>query len=78
VSGPLTDDEQAAVQLAGDLWVKLRAIVYADGYDAEIAAEDLRELTTAVHVIQRHVMSQAAARTYPGAFRLLGRPLEPS
>jgi hypothetical protein len=34
--------------------------------------EDLAELTAAIHVIQRTVMAQAAARAYPGEFRLLG------
>ncbi len=34
--------------------------------------EDLAELTATIHIIQRTVMAQAAARAYPGEFRLLG------
>lgn len=33
---------------------------------------DVSEVTSAVHVIQHMIQSQAAARVYPDAFRLLG------
>lgn len=66
----LTDAERDAVRMAGELYTHIAEHVTGDGpaWDA-----DLAELAAAVHVIQRAVMAQAAARAYPGEFRLLGR-----
>jgi hypothetical protein len=45
----------------------------ADGSTRE---DDLAELRAAIHVVQRAVLAQAAARAYPGEFRLLGGVVE--
>jgi hypothetical protein len=64
----LTEAEREAISLAGDLATKLSEIV---GHGSTRAA-DLAELLHHVHGIQRAVLAQAAARTYPRQFRLLG------
>lgn len=72
--GPLlTDKERAAIRIAGDLWGALCDIV-ADT-DPVVRLGDLQELIAPIHVIQRYVMGQAAARAYPAEFRLLGSRL---
>jgi hypothetical protein len=43
--------------------------------DGPTRAADLAELTAAIHVIQRAVMAQAAARAYPGQYRPLGEAI---
>lgn len=68
---PLTADEIAVIQHVADLWNALCKIV-ADGPSRE---GDLAELAGAIHVIQRAVMAQAAARAYPDWLRLLGSDL---
>lgn len=65
----LTPDEQEASRQAGLLYNFMAERIVADGPTRE---SDLTELATAVHVIQRWIMAQAAARAYPGEFRLLG------
>jgi DNA-binding transcriptional regulator YhcF (GntR family) len=65
----LTADEREAVQLAGHLYALIAERVIADGPTRD---DDLAELRAAVHVIQRMVLAQAAARAYPREFRLLG------
>jgi hypothetical protein len=65
----LTDDEREAVRQAGLLNQLISKRVVTNG---PARAGDLAELTAAIHVIQRMVMAQAAARAYPGEFRLLG------
>jgi hypothetical protein len=65
----LTAEEREAVQLAGHLYVLIAERVMADGATRD---DDLVELRAAVHVIQRMVLAQAAARAYPREFRLLG------
>lgn len=64
----LTTDELHAIDLTVDLWNTLVGIVGRD----ESRAGDLAELAGHIHVIQRSVMAQAAARAYPDKFRLLG------
>jgi hypothetical protein len=54
---------------AGLLFQLLANEVVGDGPAREA---DLAELTTAIHVIQRAVMGQAAARAYPGQYRPFG------
>ena len=68
----LTDDEQQAVRMAGDLWNHLVRHVVADGRTRDA---DLGELCAHIHAIQHAVMSQAAARAYPDTYRLLGGSL---
>jgi hypothetical protein len=65
----LTEAEHEVVRLVGEAWtlLKERVVAHGDNYDA-----DLAEFTTAVHHIQHAVRGQAAARAYPGRYRLLG------
>jgi hypothetical protein len=65
----LTDAERDAVRLAGELFTLIRDEVCGHGPTRDA---DLAELTADVHRIQRLVMAQAAARLYPGEFRLMG------
>lgn len=68
-AGFLTESERKAVRDAGLLFQLLANDIVGDGPTREA---DLAELTAAIHVIQRAVMSQAAARAYPGQYRPLG------
>jgi transcriptional regulator with XRE-family HTH domain len=65
----LTPAEHAAVRDAGQLYTRIAAHVIADGPARD---DDLAELRAQVHVIQRMVLAQAAARAFPAEFRLLG------
>jgi hypothetical protein len=65
----LTDAERKAIRLAGELYTFIRDEVCGNGLTRDA---DLAELTADVHRIQRLVMAQAAARLYPGEFRLMG------
>lgn len=67
----LTDDERRAVTMAAELANLLRAVVGA----GPTRVADLTELLGHVHAIQQAVMSNAAARAYPDAYRLLGGAL---
>lgn len=69
--GLLTVEEQAAVQMCGDLWGLLCKIT-GEGPTRDY---DLSELVTHVHALQNAVLSQAAARAYPGRYRALGLSL---
>ena len=66
----LTPAEHTAVRDAGLLYTFIAAHVIADGPARE---DDLAELRAQIHVIQRMVLAQAAARAFPKEFRLLGR-----
>ena len=66
---PLTADEREAVQQAGLLFTFIAERIVGHG---PTRADDLAEFRYAVHVIQRAVEAQAAARAYPREFRLLG------
>jgi hypothetical protein len=68
----LTDDEHQAVALTAELWNLLCTIV-DDGPSRD---GDLAELCHHIHAIQRTVLAQAAARAYPGRYRLLGSVIE--
>lgn len=65
----LTADEREAVRQAGLLYTFIAEHVVADGPTRD---DDLAELCAVIHVIQRTVLAQAAARVYPKEFRLLG------
>ncbi len=69
----LTGAERKAVQRAGQLYTFIAAEICGHGPTRE---DDLAELRAAVHVIQQRLMSQAAARAYPGEFRLMGEVIE--
>ena len=65
----LTADECEAVRQAGLLYTFIAEHVVTDGPTRD---DDLAELRAVIHVIQRTVLAQAAARFYPKEFRLLG------
>lgn len=69
----LTEDEKTAINLAGELANLCHRIVVKGGHTRE---QDLTELITPIHLIQRTIMSNAAARAYPGEFRRLGTSLD--
>lgn len=66
----LTDDEKEALDLTGRLVGLLGRIIAAGGEDSGYG--DTTEVVFAIHILQRYVMSQAAARAYPQDYRLLG------
>jgi hypothetical protein len=70
----LTTDEREAVGQAGRLYTFIAERIVAHGPTRD---DDLAELRAAVHVIQRTVEAQAAARAYPREFRLLGTVIPP-
>jgi hypothetical protein len=65
----LTDDEREVVRLLGLAYTLIDGRIVAHGSTRDA---DLAELRSAVHVIQRAMEAQAAARAYPREFRLLG------
>lgn len=65
----LTDSEQAALDLAAQLWNTLSGEIIGDGPSGH---GDRVEIVAHIHAIQHAVMAQAAARAYPERFRLLG------
>lgn len=67
----LTDDEHRLLDLTGELWRVLCAVV---GNEPSRAV-DLAEAAAHVHAIQNMVLAQAAARAYPDRYRLLGGQL---
>lgn len=69
----LTDDEHECVRLLGQASALMTRIV-AEG---PTRAADIAELYGHVHVLQRTIGSQAAARAFPARYRLLGSTLRP-
>jgi DNA-binding GntR family transcriptional regulator len=67
--GPLTADEREAISQAGLLYTFIAERIVAHGPARD---DDLAEFRYAIHVIQRAVEAQAAARAYPRELRLLG------
>jgi Helix-turn-helix domain/Bacterial regulatory proteins, gntR family len=65
----LTEDEREVVRQAGQLYTLIADRIVAHGPTRD---DDLAELRAAIHVIQRAMEAQAAARAYPREFRLLG------
>lgn len=68
----LTASEKVALDHLARFWREMAAGVVRQGPNREA---DLREIVLRVHALQAIVMSQAAARAYPGEFRLLGGSL---
>ena len=64
----LTPTELQAIQHTAALANLLHTIIGDDS----TREHDMNELVHHIHVIQRYIMSQAAARAYPDTFRLLG------
>lgn len=73
MNGYLTEHERIAVRLAGQLSTYIAEKVCGHGPARD---QDIAELEAAVHVIQRMVLAQAAARAYPDQLRLLGETIE--
>lgn len=64
----LTDEERAALKLSGDLANAVRRLIP----DTEQGSHDWNEAAAALHVVQRMIGAQAAARAFPDEFRPLG------
>jgi hypothetical protein len=64
----LTEQEHAVLSTLADAWNLFQKIL-ADG---DTRSEDQVEFMIHLHVCQRMVMGQAAARAYPHRYRLLG------
>lgn len=70
----LTEVERRALALTGEL-----AGLFGEIVGPESSRHgDLTEIVSAIHVLQRYVMSQAAARAYPGQYRALGQHINRS
>jgi hypothetical protein len=65
----MTEAEHHAMDLTAELWNLLAGEVILNGPGGH---GDREELAAAIHVIQRMVLGQAAARAYPDRYRLLG------
>lgn len=70
----LTADELEALELTGRLAGALRRIIVNTPLAANRASieGDWAEVAHHIHVLQRYIGAQAAARMYPDKFRLLG------
>lgn len=66
--GPLTPLEQEAIGLTADLHSLMLRIIGA----GPARAGDVAEAVTLIHGLQHMVLAQAAARSYPQYYRLLG------
>lgn len=69
LAGLLTESEREVIRQAGLMFQLITNDIVSDGPTRDA---DLTELTTAIHIIQRTIMAQAAGRAYPGKYRLLG------
>lgn len=69
--GLLTDVERDAIRLTGETADAVGAIIAAGGSD-DTGPADWLEIAAAVHVIQRAVAANVAARAFPTLFRPLG------
>lgn len=67
----LTQDEHDFMVVSAELAEILRKIIG----DSSLAAMDWAEAAAHIHILQRMVMSQAAARAFPDQYRLLGQTL---
>jgi hypothetical protein len=68
----LTEAERAAVDMLGEAWDAVVKVIAAGGNPETY---DAHELVGHVHALQNAVLANAAARAYPGAYRLLGGTL---
>ncbi len=67
----ITEAEAALVSDLGKLVNRFRDVVgKTDQHDY-----DMNEVIHHIHVLQRYVLSNAAARAYPGQYRALGETL---
>lgn len=71
-SGILTEAEHKLVKDIADVFGSFLGIMeHNDSYGG-----DLQEIIYHIHVLQNHVLAQAAARAYPNKYRLLGGIIE--
>jgi hypothetical protein len=68
----LTDKERELLAKIGDIWVLFCGITG----QTSTRDDDLQEIISAIHLLQRYVMSNAAARAYPDEYRALGETLQ--
>lgn len=73
--GLLTGEERDAIRLAGDTADAVGAIIRAGG-SRETRPGDWAEIAAAVHVVQRAVAANVAARAFPALFRPLGGEIQ--
>lgn len=64
----LTRDEHLVMNLLGEVAGRMAKIIG----EGPTRQQDLAEMVTHVHDLQRMVMSQSAGRDHPGLYRLLG------
>lgn len=69
--GALTAEEQGIVDDLGSIFNRLGRIIGHGG----TREADLLEMSMHVHALQNAVLAQAAARLYPGQYRLMGESL---
>jgi hypothetical protein len=67
----LTESEFKAIRLLGDF----HNLCVNEIVGKEISG-DMQEIIHHVHILQRTIMKQAAARAYPKEFRLLGKKMK--
>jgi hypothetical protein len=67
--GYLTTAEVRAIDLTAELWNLMVRDIIGPG---SARSGDISELAHHVHAVQQMIMSQAAARAYPGLLRPLG------
>lgn len=65
----LTEAEHRVMELTGELWATLGAVIG----NGRTRPDDLHEAALHIHAIQNMVLAQAAARGYPDRYRLLGQ-----
>lgn len=65
----LTEDEHRAMELSGELATLIHRIIG----DGPAANTDWNEAAGHIHVLQKNILGQAAARLYPDRYRLLGQ-----
>ena len=68
----LTPKEHEALSKCKELAILLDEIVSEPGRMLPAWEQDSRELMSHLHMLQRGIMAQAAARMYPNLYRLLG------
>ena len=68
----LTPQEHELISSLGNCWKQFKAVMEANG-DYKF---DHEEVIHHIHVLQRYVMSNAAARAYPDEYRPIGGSLK--
>lgn len=69
----LTRREKKAIENLGEIANEIHSVIYTKGFQEDAAHNDWAEAAGAIHVLQRMIGAQSAAREYPSKYRLLGR-----